>query len=156
MLLGSIMLTAGYLYPPPLRLWAEDEWTDDPDAYDQAVQAATMVLEAVRPEGAHSSNSTWGVDRATDLIKAVRGDAGAAKKPFARGALTIRCLLGSTIAHRMKIRDNSHLPVTPPAPIPDGPRASGSANHSRDVVRDSKGKLITTTKARITRRKVQK
>jgi hypothetical protein len=74
MLLGSVMLAAGSGHPP--RLWAEDGWTDDPDAYDQAVQAATMVLEAARPDGAHFSNSSWGVYTATDLIKAVRGDAG--------------------------------------------------------------------------------
>ena len=131
MLLGSVMLAAGYGHPP--RLWAEDGWTDDPDAYDQAVQAATMVLEAARPDGAHSSNSSWGVYTATDLIKAVRGDAGA-KKFYARDALRIRSLLGPTIAHRMKIRDDPRLPVTPPPP---SPRSSA-------------------TKARITRRKVKK
>src|SRR5262245_9631690 len=35
-------------------------WTSDPDAYEQCVQAAATVLEAMRPDGPVKAQPEWG------------------------------------------------------------------------------------------------
>jgi hypothetical protein len=112
MLLGSVMLFADCVdstsRPKPIAKRTSWESLSDPDGYNEAVEAAVMVLEAIRPKGARTARSGSGVELAEVIIKAVRGDPDAAKNPFTEDAPTIRSLLGS-IAERM----TAEKPTTP-------------------------------------------
>ena len=118
MLLGAAMIFADCFHRTsrettlrePKGAWT---WAPDADAYDQAVQAAVTVLEAVRPEGAITNRSGAGVEMANSIIKAVRGDPDAVENGFTSGAPTIRSLLGP-IAHRMAKGKSKQEPLRSP------------------------------------------
>ena len=143
MLLGSAMLFSGYLHSVGSQPFAKGAWTEDPDAYEQAVQAATMILEAMRPEGARSAKFGRGPEVAIELIKAVRGDPDAAKNPFTEDAPTIRSLLGSQqINFSNMYRERANLPGL----------------QLRNPVRDKKSDKLRSSGlvAKYTRRRAQK
>jgi hypothetical protein len=102
MLLGTVMIWADAFHRVdnkeprgPSHKWA---WAPDADAYDQSVQGAVAVLEAMRPKGSPIiAQSNAGVEMAHTIIKAVRDDPDAAENGFTDGAPTIRALLGPLV-----------------------------------------------------------
>jgi hypothetical protein len=78
MMLGNVIGPSGDVTvhqkdrsPSPFRL---EQWTDDPAAYDQAVQSAIRVLNALRPPGGVPKPAAdHGVRIADQLIRAVGG-----------------------------------------------------------------------------------
>jgi hypothetical protein len=106
MLLGGAMDVA-YCVHPITRSWT---WAAHPVDYDEAVQAAVAILEALRPrELPASGDRAWptlpsgiGVKIAKRLIKEVRGDSDTTE-PDAEERARIRSLLGP-IAARLSDR----------------------------------------------------
>jgi len=109
-MLGLVMTKTGDATAHRSRFAKSAEhWTADPHAFDQAVQAAAMLLDATREDGplrrrrpgtsgAGSSAAHW---FANAMISAVRADKSGAKNLFADSARAIRSLLGP-IAERIK------------------------------------------------------
>lgn len=98
--LGNTMIWSDAFHPrqvdnnhPPTK-WT---WARDADGYDQAVQGAVAVLEAMRPAEPVKAQSSAGVEMANTIIKAVRADPDAANSGFTDGAPTIRALLGPLV-----------------------------------------------------------
>jgi TraY domain len=112
MFLGDTMLFADSYYqvesnrdrPIPSARY-KGAWASSADAYDQCVQAALAVLEAMRPAGSANTRSDAGVEMASAIIAAVRNDPDAPENPFTEDAGTIRSLLGP-IAERMTKQRN--------------------------------------------------
>jgi hypothetical protein len=115
--LGDTMLFADSYYqaesnrdrPPIPGASYKGAWAPSPDGYDQCVQAALAVLEAMRPAGAPNTKSNAGIEVASAITKAVRGDPNAPANPFTEDAATIRSLLGP-IAERMTNRNVAKFP----------------------------------------------
>ncbi len=118
MFLGGTMLFTDSYYQaesnrdrPNPRASYKGAWAPSPDGYDQCVQAALAVLEALRPAGAPNTTSAAGIEVASAISKAVRGDPNAPVNPFTEDAATIRSLLGP-IAERMTNRNvDKFLPL---------------------------------------------
>jgi hypothetical protein len=106
MLLGVAMDEVGRLHINTTRRGdkvPDIHWTDEPKAFDQAVQAAIMILKAARPSpGAgkpqNTSNHTTRITLA--ILEAVRGTNRGIENATTHLAPTIRSLLGR-IADRL-------------------------------------------------------
>jgi hypothetical protein len=110
-LLGSVMIFAegahrAHHSSSPNRALENWTWGSDPSAYEEAVLGAMAVLEALRPEGVATVQSSYGLDMADALIKRVRGDSDAPKNPFTEDAPEIRSLLGP-LAKRLRTAGQS-------------------------------------------------
>lgn len=113
MMLGVVMTEAGYLSHAMDAVHPAELWTDDPGAFDLAIQAATALLDAARPLGRAASNSRLGLQCAFEMINALRGKPMQRKRytRYARSAYTIRPLLGPIAARMTKAMGTRSLDV---------------------------------------------
>ena len=113
MALGFVMDTAGRFTRSPSWNPFRKDWTDQPDLYDHAIQAAVALLEAARPTGAipvyKLGDREPGPWLAGELIDAIRGKN--PEFPCLEQAEEIKRLLGP-IADRLG-GEKSPQPVNP-------------------------------------------